>query len=147
MADRREGLFWDAVAGKVPPPPASALLGWKATEAGPGRIRVEFQAKEAFYNPAGVVQGGFLAAMLDDTMGPAATTLLAPGEITATLEMKVSFLRPARAGRLIGEGWVVHKGRSIVFMEGSLTAEDGSLIATATTTARIVPFSPNTSER
>ena len=147
MTKVREGPFWDAVAGKIPPPPAAALLGWKATEAEPGRIRVEFQAKEAFYNPAGVVQGGFLAAMLDDTMGPAATTLLAPGEITATLEMKVSFLRPARAGRLVGEGRVVHKGRSIVFMEGSLTAEDGSLIATATTTARIVPFSPNTSER
>ena len=144
MTEGREGLFWDAVAGKVPPPPAAALLGWKAIETDPGHVRVEFQAKAEFYNPTGVVQGGFLAAMLDDTMGPAAMTLLGLGETVTTLEMKVSYLRPARAGRLIGEGRVVHKGRSVVFLEGSLSAEDGALVATATATSRIVPFSPPT---
>lgn len=142
MAEEREGLFWDVVAGKAPLPPAADLLGWKALHVEPGHIRVEYTAREEFYNPAGSVQGGILAAMLDEAMGPAAVTLMGPDEITTTLEMKVSYIRPATAGRLIAEGRVVHKGRSVVFMEGSLTTEEGSLVATATATARIVPFAP-----
>ena len=137
MSEVREGLFWDMVDGKVPLRGTAALLGWKPLEVEPGRSRVEFQAKEEFYNPAGVVQGGILAAMLDDTMWPAVGMLLSPHHHSTAVEMKVSFLRPARAGRIIGEGRVVHKGRSVVFMEGSLSAEDGSLIATATATWRI----------
>lgn len=140
MTEAREGLFWDVVAGKAPLPPAAKLLGWKALHVEPGHVRVEYTAREDFYNPVGSVQGGMLAAMLDETMGPAAVTLMGPNEITTTLEMKISFIRPATAGKLVAEGRVVHKGRSVVFMEGSLSTEDESLVATATATARIVPF-------
>lgn len=59
-----------ASSGKVPLPPAAALLGWEAIDIRPGYVRVRYAAWEAFYNPQGTVQGGFLAAMLDDAMGP-----------------------------------------------------------------------------
>jgi acyl-coenzyme A thioesterase PaaI-like protein len=52
--------------------------------------------------------------------------------------MKVSCMRSVRAVPLVGDGRVVHRGSSVVFMEGSLTAEDGSLVATATATGRMV---------
>ena len=138
MNETREGLIWDAVAGKLPPPPCVEVLGSTFVEVEPGRARMAFEAKEEFYNPAGVVQGGFLAAMLDDTMGPAAASVVGPKEFVTTVEMKVSFVRPAQAGKLIGEGRVVHKGRSIVFVEASLSADDGALIATATGTWRVI---------
>jgi len=138
MTEVHEGPFWDRVAGKLPPPPGSALLGWQPIEAGDGRFKASFQADERFLNPVDIIHGGFLAAMLDDVMSPAGQTLLGPDEHLATLEMKVCYLRAARAGRLIGEGRVVRKGRSAIFMEGSLTAEDGLLLATATETALIV---------
>ena len=139
MSEAREGPFWDMVAGRVALRGTAALLGWKPLEVESGRSRVEFQAKEEFYNPAGVVQGGFLAAMLDDTMGPAAASTVGPLEHVTTVEMKISFIRPAQAGKLIGDGRVVHKGRSIIFAEASLSTEDGSLVATATGTWRVVP--------
>ena len=41
---------------------------------------VAFTAGDAFLNAAGVVHGGFLAAMLDDTMGPALVAGLEPGD-------------------------------------------------------------------
>src|SRR3990170_2978766 len=138
MNDVHEGRFWDRVAGKLPPPPGSALLGWQPIEAADGRFKASFQADERFLNPVDLIHGGFLAAMLDDVMSPAGQALLGPEEHLATLEMKVSYLRAARAGQLVGEGRVVRKGRSAVFMEGSLSAEDGSLVATATETALIV---------
>lgn len=68
-----EGPFWDAVEGRGPLPAAAATLGWELVAVNPeeGTIEVAFTATDAFLNLAGVVQGGFLAAMLDGTLGPA----------------------------------------------------------------------------
>jgi uncharacterized protein (TIGR00369 family) len=133
---KRSGIdiLRDAAEGRIEMPPAAALLGWQALEIRPGFVRVRYEAREEFYNPQGVVQGGFLTAMLDDTMGPAAFTLLDEGQFAPTLEMKVSFLRPARAGALFAEGNVVHQSRRFMHVEGRLMTEDGQLIATATAT-------------
>lgn len=128
-----------ASEGLVETPPAAALLGWKALSLEPGHVRVRYTAKPEFANPQGAVQGGFLAAMLDDAMGPALFTKLAAEDFAPTIEMKVSFLRPARPGPLIAEGRVVHQTRSLAFLEGTLATEDGELVATATATARIIP--------
>jgi len=130
-------LLLDAARGKGTPPAAS-LLGWEALRIEPGLVRARFAARDSFCNPMGTVQGGFLAAMLDDSMGPALFTLLDEGAAAPTLELKVSFLRPARPGALIGEGRVVHRSRGVAFLEGTLATEDGELVATATATARIV---------
>lgn len=140
QADDRAGFFWDAVAGRVQPPPAAHLLGWQMEEydATTSTIRISFEAGHQFTNPMGVVQGGFLAAMLDDTLGPALMAELAAGEFAPTLELKVSFLRAARPGRLIGTGRVVHRGGTIAFLDGTLRDSDDVLLATATATARII---------
>jgi len=134
-----------AAAGATPA--AAALLGWQALSIEPGRVRVRFTAREEFYNPMGSVQGGFLAAMLDDAMGPALFTLLEVGPPAPTIEMKVNFLRPATAGTLIGEGRVVHLTRSIAFLEGTLSSEDDVLVATATATARLASSANGSGER
>src|SRR5688572_14865676 len=110
----RSGPFWDALAGRAPMPPAAATLGWELVDADPdaGTIEVAFTAGLEMANPIGNVQGGFLAAMLDDTLGPALVATLDHGQFAVTLELKVSFLRPASAGRLLGRGRVVHRGGS-----------------------------------
>src|SRR5262245_16438659 len=74
--------FWDMVEGKVAGAPATRLLGWKCLHLPPedGTIAVEFQPREEFLNPAGIIQGGFVAAMLDEAMGPVVYATLEPGE-------------------------------------------------------------------
>jgi uncharacterized protein (TIGR00369 family) len=135
----REGPFWEAVEGRAPLPPAAVTLGWELVAIDPeqGTIEVAFAAGGAFLNPAGVVQGGFLAAMLDDTMGPALVCGLEPGDFAPTTDLHVQFLRPARAGRLVGRGRVVRRGRDIAFLAGELVDEDGAVVAVATATAQI----------
>ena len=139
-----ESLFWAAARGEIPPPPAARLLGWKVLEAEPGsgRIRVQFEAIQDFTNPMGNVQGGFVAAMLDDTLGPALATTFAENEFAPTLELKVSFIRPAKPGILIGTGRVVHRGGAVAFLEGELRNATNDLIATATATARLIQVKP-----
>jgi uncharacterized protein (TIGR00369 family) len=103
---------------------------------------VQFEATEAFTNPMGNVQGGLLAAMLDDTLGPALATTFAADEFAPTLELKVSFVRPARPGTLFGTGWVVHRGGSVAFLQGELHDAKGNLLATASATARLIQLEP-----
>jgi len=131
--------FMELVGNHVPRfPNYTELMGMRPLLAEPGRVRFEFQASERFLNPAGVVQGGFLTVMLDETMGPAALSQLGPGHFVPTLELKVSFLRPARVGRLVADARVVHLGKSVAFLEGSLTDDEGNVVATSTATARVV---------
>ena len=121
-------------------PPSSKLLGWHLIDARPkdGWIRIGFDGKTAFCNPAGFVQGGILSAMLDDTMGPAVFVMTDGRLYTATISLTVNFLAPARPGPIIGEAEVVQLGKTVAFVAGKLTDEDGTLLATATANARLI---------
>ncbi len=142
----RTGPFWDMLAGRRPPPASAVLLGWTlvSLDAEAGRIKLRFTATEAFLNPVGTVQGGFLTAMLDDAMGPAAVAYLGGAQFAQTLELKTCFLRPGRVGHIFAEGWVAHRGRDILFLEGILRDPEDQPIATATATARVIAFGPRT---
>ena len=65
----KQAFFWRIVAGELPAHKAAETLGivFKEINAEAGTIEVELQGKPEFTNPAGNIQGGFLAAMLDDT--------------------------------------------------------------------------------
>jgi uncharacterized protein (TIGR00369 family) len=121
-------------------PPSSKLLGWHLLDARPseGWIRIGFEGKQEFCNPAGFIQGGILSAMLDDTMGPAVFVMTDGKLYTATITMTVNFLAPARPGPIVGEATVTQLGKTIAFVEGRLMAEGGTLLATATASARLV---------
>lgn len=86
-----------------PRPPCADLLGWEVLDARPeeGWIRIGFEGRESFRNPAGFVQGGLLSAVLDDTMGPAVLIMTEGALYTVTLDLQVSFLNPARPGTLV----------------------------------------------
>ncbi len=121
-------------------PPCAETLGWALLAADPetGAVRVGFDAREAFCNPGGNIQGGFLAAMLDDTLGPAVLVKTGGEAYCATIDLNVRFLAPARPGRLIGDGRVTQLGKTIAFLEGELRDAGGRIVATATASARIV---------
>jgi uncharacterized protein (TIGR00369 family) len=121
-------------------PPSSRLLGWHLLDARPaeGWIRIGFVGKREFCNPAGFIQGGILGAMLDDTMGPAVFVMTDGRLYTATITMTVNFLAPAKPGPITGEATVTQLGKTVAFVEGRLLGGDGSLLATATTSTRLV---------
>nr|WP_295784847.1 PaaI family thioesterase [Rhodoferax sp.] len=132
----KQAFFWKIVAGELPAPKAAETLGivFKHVDAEAGTIELELQGKPEFTNPAGNIQGGFLAAMLDDTMGPALAATLKQGEFAPTLNLNISFHKPASVGTLTGKGRVVRPGRDVCFLAGELY-QGGELIASATATA------------
>ena len=134
----RNSFFWKIVDGRLPPPPCVETLGieFASIDGERGTAEVNFEAKPGFLNPAGNVQGGFLAAMLDDTMGPALSATLDAGEFAPTVNLNVQFHRPARAGALKGIGRVVMRGKEICQLSAELLQHD-KIVATATATAII----------
>ena len=126
---------------RIATPPAATLLGWHLLDARPGEgwIRIGFEGKREFCNPAGFVQGGILAAMLDDTMGPAVFAHTNGATYVATIDMTVSFLAPARVGPIYGEGQVVQLGKTVGFVEARLMDEDGVWLAKASSSVRLIP--------
>ena len=125
---------------RMTPPPSAQLLGWHMLDARPreGWLKVGFDGKKEFCNPAGFVQGGILTAMLDDTMGPAVLIMTEGKLYTTTISLTVNFMVSTKPGPIIAEARVAQLGKTVAFMKGKLTAEDGTLLATATTVARLL---------
>jgi uncharacterized protein (TIGR00369 family) len=137
---QRTGPFWDGVHGRAPVPPAAATLGFEFVDADveAGTIALAFDATEAFTTPMGDVLGGFLAAMLYDTVGPCLLATLAPDEFIETLDLQTRFLHPAFPGRITARGRIVHRSGDVASLEASLHQSTDALVATATATIRIV---------
>jgi uncharacterized protein (TIGR00369 family) len=121
-------------------PPCSRMLGWHVLEARheEGWIRIGFEGKAEFRNPAGFIQGGILSAMLDDTMGPAVFIRTDGRLYTTTISMTVNYLAPAKVGPIVGEARVLQIGKSVAFIEGRLTGAQGVVLATSSATERLV---------
>ena len=129
------------VLDRFPRPPCADLLGFELLEPrdADGWTRIGFDGRREFCNPAGFIQGGILAAMLDDTMGPSALFASCGTLCTATIDMTVSYLAPARPGRITGHGRPVQLGKTVGFLEAYLTDESGAVVARANASARLVP--------
>ena len=121
-------------------PPSARLLGWtlRAIDPEAGTIEIGFTADERFTNPGGTVQGGFLAAMLDDTQGPALFGHTHGETYAPTVDFNISFLKEARPGSFVARGRVVRLGRTIAFTEAELFDEAGEMVARATFTNRVM---------
>lgn len=125
-----------------PAPPIATLLGWEliAEDPSAGTIEIAFHPDARMLNPRGTVQGGIVAAMLDDTMSSALVSMTGGTIMPSSVDLTVSFLRPAHPGRVIGKGRVVKLGKSIAFLEAELFDEAGTLLARATSSAVPVPI-------
>jgi uncharacterized protein (TIGR00369 family) len=120
-------------APKVPPP-CWNLFDARAKIMEPGHSLIEFRTEPAHENPYGHVQGGLLAAMIDNCIGPA-VFLLVPDRQMTTIEMKLNYLAPAHPGDVLqGEARVIKHGRTTAYVEISLTRNDGTLVARASAT-------------
>ena len=107
----------------------------------PPSIEVEFEAKYEFTHSEGqVVQGGFVTGMLDAPMAHLLMGLFDFKVSPMTLDINVSFLAPSRTGKLNCTAEVIQLGKSTAFMSSKLF-QDNSLVATSTSTVKLIPFS------
>jgi uncharacterized protein (TIGR00369 family) len=108
--------------------PIAETLGAELLEAGDGKARIRYPVLPEYMNPAGQLQGGMFAVMMDSAMAMAA-------EGIATASMQFNILRPATGGHVIATGEVVRAGRNLIYAEAELHDEaTGKLLARASQT-------------
>lgn len=106
-----------------------------------GESTLHFAPRPEHCNSFGVAHGGAVMTFLDVIMATAARSANV-GSGIVTIEMKTSFMRPAprAAGGapLVGQGRLVHRTRTLAFVEGSVFDPTGQLCASATGTFKYV---------
>lgn len=116
------------------PPNCDLTLGLTCLDKSrPGVTSWGVTPDERFANPAGLVQGGFLAAIMDSAMGASAVTAQEGRRVTVSnTGMKVAFVRPVRPGDALRcEAAVLKAGRTVCFVEARLLDPAGTVVATA----------------
>jgi uncharacterized protein (TIGR00369 family) len=120
------------------PPKCAREIASNFLEYRPGdSLIAEITVPQRYANAVGLLQGGFLAAMFDDLMGPL-SYLTAKGP-TTTLELSTNFLRPVMVGEKIVLVAKVRKaGRSAIHITAEATNSDGKLVATSSTNIQVL---------
>jgi len=114
------------------------LIGFQAKEIQDGRASVTLAAGPQHANPMGTLHGGILCDIADAAMGMAFASTLAPEESFTTVELKINFFRPVWQAQLTAEAFVVQRGRTVGFVECSVTDEENRLIAKASSTCMVL---------
>jgi uncharacterized protein (TIGR00369 family) len=111
------------------------LLGLRVDEMHDGTAVVRFDAGERHLNPGGSVHGGAIATLVDTAMGTAVVAAHGDkqGAGTATIEMTVTYLEPAKPGELEARAKVRKVGRRITIVEAEVLQE-GDMVAHAIAT-------------
>jgi uncharacterized protein (TIGR00369 family) len=98
---------------------------------GDGRVRAELTVPEAYRSYPGVVHGGIVATILDETSGRA--LMLHTGDthvFFATAKMEVRYRRAVPTHTpLLALGWVERASESRARVRGELQLEDGTVLA------------------
>lgn len=115
-------------------------LGFTLEKFEGGQSELQFAPRPEHLNSFDVTHGGALMTFLDVIMATAARSV-DPEMGVVTIEMKTSFMRPAKvaAGQsLQGQGQLKHRTRSLAFAEASVFDAQGQLCAHATGTFKYV---------
>jgi uncharacterized protein (TIGR00369 family) len=78
-----------------------------------------------------IIHGGAIATLADESLASVAFTAADEGETTATVDVKVDFLRPARPGRLLARATLRHRTRRLAFCEATVEQDGGEIVAEA----------------
>lgn len=115
--------------------PYASALGLTLEGFGEGWAEMEMPYDEALTgDPAtGVVHGGAVSALLDTTCGAAVMGHPKTGPTTATLDLRIDYMRPAVPGQVIrARAEVVRVTRTIAFVRATTHDDGDDPIATAT---------------
>ena len=135
----------EKLAASVPPPiraklPPPCLLDMQAepVEYVEGeRLVMRFPVLERYRNPFGYMQGGFVLAAIDNTLGPF-QFLIAPPSVTQ--QVTLNYVRPvtAQETHLTCVASVLERSRKTLYLTGHALLGDGKVAAIAQATCQIL---------
>lgn len=128
----------DAVKPLIPPPCLLDMQGEFVEYAEGQRLTMRFPVLPRYRNPMGHMQGGFIVAALDNTLGPF-SYLIAPPSVTTSLNTQ--YLRPATGNDafITCEAWLVERTRNVLHLHAVARNPEGKPIALCQSMNQILP--------
>lgn len=123
-------------------PPSARWMGMELIEHRPEESysKLSFSPPDEMLNFGGVVQGGFITAMMDDAMGFNCFISLGMKNNQATIDLHTHFFSAVPLAPVTVEAWVIKAGKSVAFLEAKLFDQDGNLAARATSSSKLRPI-------
>jgi uncharacterized protein (TIGR00369 family) len=127
------------IDGRVEPPPMARLVGAELVSVADGEALFRWTPDESTDNGMGIVHGGLLCTLFDFAAACAVQTLLPAGVGIGSIEIKVSFLEPLRAGSgpIEVRGRALRVGRRVAFAEAHALDAAGGMVGHATTSLTV----------
>ncbi|HYR33761.1 MAG TPA: PaaI family thioesterase [Burkholderiales bacterium] len=103
-----------------------------------GSARLSLPVEQHLTNSLGTVHGGVIMSLLDVALCTAARTLHPESVGVITISLSTSFIGAGSGARLYADARVLKDGRSMSFVEAEAKNEDGTLVAKAVATVRVL---------
>jgi 1,4-dihydroxy-2-naphthoyl-CoA hydrolase len=115
------------------------LMGVTLLEVSPERIVAEMEVRPDLCTAGGILHGGAYMAFAD-TLGAVGTVVNLPqGRTTTTTDSSTKFISGAKVGTTVrGESLALHRGRTTMVWQTSITNADGKLCALVTQTQLVM---------
>ena len=117
-----------------------SLLGMTVQDVRVDYCRMLMPYKPELDQPAGLVHGGAIASLLDAVVVPAVGAAYGREARYSTVDLHVQFLTTVTGHDIVAEGWVVKRGRTVVFCESeAVDAVTGKVAARSLLTYNVTP--------
>jgi acyl-coenzyme A thioesterase PaaI-like protein len=108
------------------PPPIFAVMRGEFVDLDldAGMLTTRFPVRERYLNPYGTMQGGMIAAAVDNTLGPL-SMLIAPPNVTRRLEMTYSRPVTLDMGHIVVNAELLERKDRWLFFRAEVRSQEG----------------------
>ena len=105
---------------------------------GEGTAQLSLPVEPHLTNSLGTVHGGVIMSLLDVALCTAARTLHPESLGVITINMSTSFIDGGKGAKLLCDARVLKDGKSMSFVEAEAKNDDGTIVAKAIGTVRVL---------
>ena len=132
LPPHRKDRFADFTPGSADYFPGVVGIRLEEVRTDYSRMRMPFRSN--LKQPAGVVHGGAIATLIDTVVVPAIGGGYDEPHRYVTIDMQIQYIGALIDEDAIAEGWIVRRGKSIIFCRAEVFTASGALVATGTMT-------------